>query len=94
MDVSLTPELEKLLSEKVKKGLYQSPSEMIREGLRLLEDGTASTRSGWRICVGRSRRASRVARACLGLKSFGSCAPKRGGVVDPRANERSRPVFP
>jgi antitoxin ParD1/3/4 len=38
MDVSLTPELEKLLSEKVKSGLYQSPSEMIREGLRLLEE--------------------------------------------------------
>lgn len=38
MDVSLTPEIEKLLSEKVKSGLYQSPSEMIREGLRLLEE--------------------------------------------------------
>ena len=38
MAVSLTPEIEKLLNEKVKSGLYQSPSEMIREGLRLLEE--------------------------------------------------------
>jgi len=38
MVVSLTPELQKLLSEKVKSGLYQSPGEVIREGLRLLEE--------------------------------------------------------
>ena len=38
MDVLLTPEIEKLLAEKVKSGLYQSPGEVIREGLRLLEE--------------------------------------------------------
>lgn len=38
MNVSLTPELEKLVTQKVASGLYQSASEVIREGLRLLED--------------------------------------------------------
>ena len=38
MNVSLTPELEKLVTQKVESGLYQSASEVIREGLRLLDD--------------------------------------------------------
>lgn len=38
MNVSLTPELEKLVAQKVQSGLYQSASEVIREGLRLLDD--------------------------------------------------------
>jgi antitoxin ParD1/3/4 len=38
MNVSLTPELEKLVASKVESGLYQSASEVIHEGLRLLDD--------------------------------------------------------
>jgi antitoxin ParD1/3/4 len=38
MNVSLTPELEKLVQRKVQSGRYTSASEVIREGLRLLED--------------------------------------------------------
>lgn len=38
MNVSLTQELEALVREKVHSGLYQSASEVIREGLRLLEE--------------------------------------------------------
>lgn len=41
MNVSLTPELEKFINEKVTSGLYQSASEVIREGLRLLKDQDA-----------------------------------------------------
>jgi len=37
MNVSLTPKLEKLVSEKVATGLYGSASEVVREALRLLE---------------------------------------------------------
>jgi antitoxin ParD1/3/4 len=37
MNVSLTPELEELVNEKVRSGLYTSASEVIREGLRLLQ---------------------------------------------------------
>lgn len=38
MNVSLTKELEELVSGKVKTGLYHTASEVIREGLRLLEE--------------------------------------------------------
>ena len=38
MNVSLTPELEQYVSKKVESGLYQTASEVIREGLRLLRD--------------------------------------------------------
>ncbi|MEX0272577.1 type II toxin-antitoxin system ParD family antitoxin [Leptolyngbyaceae cyanobacterium UHCC 1019] len=38
MNVSLTPELENLVHSKVKSGRYLSASEVIREGLRLLEE--------------------------------------------------------
>ena len=38
MNVSLTPELEKLISEKVDSGLYQTASEVVREALRLLRE--------------------------------------------------------
>lgn len=37
MNVSLTPELENLVENKVKGGLYNSASEVVREGLRLLQ---------------------------------------------------------
>jgi antitoxin ParD1/3/4 len=38
MNVSLTPELERLVSEKVESGLYGSASEVVREALRLLHE--------------------------------------------------------
>jgi antitoxin ParD1/3/4 len=36
LNVSLTPELEKFVNQKVKSGMYHSASEVIRDGLRLL----------------------------------------------------------
>ncbi|MBD2606658.1 type II toxin-antitoxin system ParD family antitoxin [Scytonema hofmannii FACHB-248] len=38
MNISLTPELEKLVHDKVATGLYTSASEVIRESLRLLQE--------------------------------------------------------
>jgi antitoxin ParD1/3/4 len=38
MNVSLTPELERLINEKVDSGLYQTASEVVREALRLLKE--------------------------------------------------------
>ncbi len=38
MNVSLTPELEQLVSNKVESGRYNSASEVVREALRLLEE--------------------------------------------------------
>ena len=37
MNVSLTPELEKYVADKVASGRYTSASEVVREALRLLE---------------------------------------------------------
>ena len=38
MNVSLTPDLEQFVSNKVKAGRYNSASEVVREALRLLEE--------------------------------------------------------
>jgi antitoxin ParD1/3/4 len=38
MNVSLTPELEKMVVERVASGRYASASEVIREALRLLDE--------------------------------------------------------
>ncbi|HSU24480.1 MAG TPA: type II toxin-antitoxin system ParD family antitoxin [Pyrinomonadaceae bacterium] len=37
MNVSLNPELEQIVDQKVKSGRYNSASEVVREGLRLLQ---------------------------------------------------------
>jgi antitoxin ParD1/3/4 len=41
MNISLTAELEKLVEKRVRSGRYASASEVIREGLRLLEEQEA-----------------------------------------------------
>ena len=38
MNVSLTPELEELVNQKVATGMYNSASEVVREALRLLRE--------------------------------------------------------
>lgn len=38
MNISLSPELEQLVSDKVKTGMYQTASEVVREGLGLLRE--------------------------------------------------------
>ena len=38
MNISLTSELEQLVHDKVKTGMYGTASEVIREGLRLLKE--------------------------------------------------------
>ena len=38
MNVSLTPELEQFVNDKVKSGFYQTASEVVREALRLLNE--------------------------------------------------------
>ena len=44
MNVSLTPQLEELVNRKVASGLYNSASEVVREGLRLLDEQDAIRR--------------------------------------------------
>jgi antitoxin ParD1/3/4 len=38
LNVSLTPVLQKFVEKKVASGLYQTASEVVRDGLRLLEE--------------------------------------------------------
>jgi len=38
MNVSLTPELENFIDERVKTGMYQTASEVVREALRVLKE--------------------------------------------------------
>ncbi len=38
MNVSLTPELEELVDEKVQSGMYHTASEVVRDALRLLKE--------------------------------------------------------
>jgi antitoxin ParD1/3/4 len=38
LNVSLTPELEQFINARVASGRYQSASEVVREGLRILEE--------------------------------------------------------
>ncbi len=38
MNISITPELEEFVVNKVKTGMYSSASEVVREGLRLLKE--------------------------------------------------------
>jgi antitoxin ParD1/3/4 len=43
MNISLTPQLEKLVNDRVDSGLYTSASEVIREALRLLDSRDRGT---------------------------------------------------
>jgi antitoxin ParD1/3/4 len=38
LNVSITPELERFVEDRVASGRYQTASEVVREGLRLLEE--------------------------------------------------------
>jgi antitoxin ParD1/3/4 len=38
LNISLTPELEEFVTSRVESGRYQSASEVVRQGLRLLQD--------------------------------------------------------
>lgn len=51
MNVSLTPELERLVQEKVTSGLYQTASEVIREALRLLKERDADRAASQREAI-------------------------------------------
>lgn len=47
MNVSLTPELERLVSEKVASGLYASASEVVREALRRMQQTERQNGDAW-----------------------------------------------
>jgi antitoxin ParD1/3/4 len=67
MNISLTPELERLVDEKVKSGRYASASEVIREGLRLLEEKEALRQERLAVVQGKIKRGLEQLDQGLGL---------------------------
>lgn len=57
MNVSLTPELEEFVESRVASGRYQTASEVVREGLRLLEERETARETALRELRGKLRRA-------------------------------------
>lgn len=70
LNVSLTPELGQFVEERVATGRYQTASEVIREGLRLLEKA--------------ERREELTLEALKAKLGRGSAQADRGEVVDPQ----------
>ncbi len=68
MNVNLTPELELLIRERVRSGMYRSQSEVVREALRLLADQDA-------------RRAAELERL-RGALAEGLAQAERGELLD------------
>lgn len=79
MKVSLTPELERRIAEKVDSGLYSSASEVVREGLRLLFEAEQA----------RERRLARLeADIRLGLDQLDRGESFPGGEVGEELKDR------
>jgi len=69
LNVSLTPELEQFVQQRVASGRYQTASEVVREGLRLLEQQERDRDAAFAELKTKLRRAAAQA--------------ERGEVVDP-----------
>lgn len=57
LNVSLTPELEQFVQSRVASGRYQTASEVVREGLRLLEEREQSRKTALKELRAKIRRA-------------------------------------
>lgn len=69
MNVSLTPELEKFVDDKVESGLYNNASEVVRESLRLLKEHD-EIRVKWREQIERGWLDSQAGRVVDGPKAM------------------------
>lgn len=74
MNVSLTPELEKFVREKVASGLYNNASEVVREALRLLHQRVGVSQPSTAALCNEIRRIAPGLReqGVTGLSLFGS----------------------
>jgi antitoxin ParD1/3/4 len=70
LNVSLTPELDQFVQDRVASGRYQTASEVVREGLRLLEHQEQSRSSEFEAFKAKLLEAS--------------AAAARGELIDPR----------
>jgi antitoxin ParD1/3/4 len=58
LNVSLTPELDRFVQQRVATGRYQTASEVVREGLRLLEQQERDRRAALRSLKTKLKRGS------------------------------------
>ena len=77
MNVSLTPELDKFVADKVASGRYASSSEVVRQALRLLEEQEQSRASRLEVGSGMNR----IADAVVGGWELSGIASFRGGLT-------------
>jgi len=61
MNVSLTPALEKFVASRIARGRYQTASEVVREGLRLLEEQERRRDAAFKTLKNKLRRAAEQA---------------------------------
>lgn len=69
MNISLTPELEHFVQDKVESGLYNNASEVIREGLRLLKEQD-DVRRMWREQIERGWMQAQAGKVVDGPKAM------------------------
>ena len=84
MNVSLTPELEKFVGDKVESGLYNNASEVIRESLRLLKEHD-EIRVKWREQIERGWLDAQTGRAVDGQKAMAEARTRLKNTAKKRA---------
>lgn len=84
MNVSLTPELEQFVQDKVESGLYNNASEVIREGLRLLKEHD-EVRLRWREQIERGWFEAQAGQVVDGTKAMAEIK----GRLKSRAKKRA-----
>ena len=84
MNVSLTPELEKFVGDKVESGLYNNASEVIRESLRLLKEHD-EIRVKWREQIERGWLDAQTGRVVDGAKAMAEARTRLKNMAKKRA---------
>jgi antitoxin ParD1/3/4 len=84
MNVSLTPELEKYVDDKVESGLYNNASEVVRESLRLLKEHD-EIRLKWREQIERGWLDSQAGRVVNGPQAMADARTRLKSTSKKRA---------
>ncbi len=84
MNVSLTPELEKFVDDKVESGLYNNASEVVRESLRLLKEHD-EIRVKWREQIERGWLDAQAGRVVDGRKTMAEARARLKNASKKRA---------
>lgn len=91
LNVSLTPELEEYIASKVESGNYTSASEVVREGLRLLqaaEETKAQWAAGAREKIERGWQQAQSGQLADGAEVMGRIKGRMGATIKTRSKKR------